>query len=142
MLHPRWPMRYRRVRRTKQKNEKAVRGRGEGRPLLSLLITLVVAGLLFLFLITIIERKLHPMVSAVAKTQISNLVTHKLEQGMAGTLSEIQYDRLITIQRDQNGAIIALTTDMGEVNRLLFRSSITLPSAPSTRPAASREGST
>ena len=113
----RWLWLRRPVRRPRG-NMKAVRDRGEGRPLLSLLITLVVAGLLFLLFMTFVQRKLHPIVSAVARTQISNMVTHQLERGMAGKLKEVQYDRLVTIQRDQNGAITALTTNMGEVNQL------------------------
>ena len=110
---------YRQVRRPGyHKVGKAVRSRGGGRPILSLLITLVVAGLLFLSFMFLIERKLHPMVSAVAKAQISNTVNHTLSVGMADDLARIKYEELVTIQRDQNGNIIALTTNMGQINSL------------------------
>lgn len=117
--HPWRRIPFRGVRKPRRHNiRKAVQGRGGGGPLLSLFITLVVAGLLFLFLMIIVEKKLQPMVSAVAKTQISNMVTHRLEQGLGGNFSEIRYEQLITIERDQSGNITALTTNMGEVNRL------------------------
>ena len=110
---------YRRVRHPEShKVGKAVRSRGEGGPILSLLITLVVAGLLFLSFMFLIQRKLHPMVSEIAQAQINNTVNHVLSQGMSDDLSRIRYEELVAIQRDQSGNIIALTTNMGQINSL------------------------
>ena len=66
----------------------------------------------------VFRHQFHPMVSAVARSRVSNLVAHRLEQEIDHQLDELSYEQLVHIQQDQRGNIVALTSNMGEINRL------------------------
>lgn len=85
-----------------------------GRRVLILLLILLTGGFFFL------RGKLWPVVQNLAQTQVRNITSDLindaiLEQIMDGN---IQYDRIVYFEKDLNGRITALKTNMAEVNRL------------------------
>ncbi|MCI8912778.1 MAG: sporulation protein YunB [Lawsonibacter sp.] len=97
--------------------------RGERRPmecrhpaLLTLAVALVVAGTI----IGVLEAKLRPMVAKIATAQAQNTMTTVVEHAISSGLVErqVSYNEFVTIQRDEGGAITALTTDMARINLL------------------------
>ncbi|MEA4932685.1 MAG: sporulation protein YunB [Lawsonibacter sp.] len=83
-------------------------------------VTLVVGLLLAGAIIGLLEARLRPIVSEAAQAQTKNSMTAVLEQAVVADLAErkISYSDLVAIQRDQNGAITSLTTDMASMNLL------------------------
>jgi sporulation protein YunB len=79
------------------------------------LIVAVVAVLLLLF-----RRRYNEPIRTLAQTQITNAtsdlindaIDHQIETG------DIHYDRIVYFEKDLNGRITALKTNMSEVNRL------------------------
>ena len=67
-----------------------------------------------------LRARLWPVVRSLARTQVTNTASDLindaiLEQIMDG---QIQYDRIVFFEKDLNGRITALKTNMAEVNRL------------------------
>ncbi len=67
-----------------------------------------------------LRQKLTPVVRSLARTQVTNTASDLindaiLEQILTG---EIQYDRMVYFEKDLQGRITALKTNMAEVNRL------------------------
>lgn len=85
-----------------------------------LVVTLAVGLLLAGGIIGLLEARLRPMVSEVAQAQAKNAMTAVLEQAVVADLARrnISYSDLVSVQRDQSGAISALTTDMASMNLL------------------------
>lgn len=84
------------------------------------LVTLIAGVLSAAALIGFIEAKLNPIVSAAAQAQAQNSITALLEQAVTDDLlqRQISYNDFVTIQRDDSGAITALTTDIAAMNLL------------------------
>jgi len=83
-----------------------------------LLFFLIAALLLWAF--AGLRARLWPVVRSLAQSQVINTASDLindaiLEQIMEG---EIQYDRIVYFEKDLNGRITALKTNMAEVNRL------------------------
>lgn len=86
------------------------------RTALLLLLIFLFLGVVFLFF----RAKFREPIYALAKTQIINAtsdlindaIDHHIESG------NIQYDRIVFFEKDLNGRITALKTNMSEVNRL------------------------
>ena len=76
---------------------------------------LVAAGL-----IGALESRLRPMVVAAAQAQTQNEMTRVVEDAIWNQLEEsgVGYADLVTIQRGEDGAITAVTTDTAALNRL------------------------
>lgn len=93
---------------------------GKRRGIPPVLVTLAVAVLVSGSIIGLLEARLRPIVAAAAQAQAQNSVTALLEQAVAQDLArrEIGYADLVQIQRDEGGAITALTTDMAKLNLL------------------------
>ncbi len=90
------------------------RKRWKGR--LAELLLLLVLGAGFL----VLRQRLGPVVRSLARTQVTNTASDLindaiLEQILTG---EIQYDRMVYFEKDLQGRITALKTNMAEVNRL------------------------
>lgn len=82
------------------------------------LLLLILMGLIWSFLG--LRSRLWPVVRSLARTQVTNTASDLindaiLEQIMDG---QIQYDRIVYFEKDLNGRITALKTNMAEVNRL------------------------
>ena len=89
--------------------------------LITLSVALVVAG----SMIALLENRLRPVVAEIAAAQAQNTMTAVVENAVTAGLAErhVSYGDFVTIQRDEGGAITALTTDMAKMN--LLRSELT-----------------
>lgn len=84
------------------------------------LITLAVALIVAASVIALLEAKLRPVVAEVAAAQAQNTMTAVVENAVTADLAarQVSYADFVTIQRDEGGAITALTTDMARMNLL------------------------
>lgn len=84
------------------------------------LLTLAVAVLVAAGIIGLLEAKLRPVVRELATTQTQNVIVAMLEQAVIQDLAQrqVDYGDLVSIQRDSDGAITALSTDMAQLNLL------------------------
>lgn len=81
--------------------------------LLVLLFLLIV--LLFLF-----RTRVFPVVRELATTRVSNEASSAINRAMVQLIDEdeVAYDRIVYLEKDVNGNISAIKTNMAEVNRL------------------------
>lgn len=93
--------------------------RGRGR-FPAALVTLVVAVALAFGGIRVLEARLRPVLENTARTQVVNQMTGVLEHAAQEALSQQPSENtsLVTIERDADGAITALTTDTSKLNSL------------------------
>ena len=84
------------------------------------LVTLAVALLVAGSIIALLENKLRPVVAEIAAAQAQNTMTAVVENAVTADLAarQVSYADFVTIQRDEGGAITALTTDMARMNLL------------------------
>jgi sporulation protein YunB len=85
------------------------------------LVVTAVLGLLFaLVLIGILELRLRPVVEQLAGHHVNNYVTKQINDALAHSLSEAgtAYGQLVCVERNEIGAITAVTSDMAQLNRL------------------------
>lgn len=82
--------------------------------LVILLLTLTVWAFLGL------RSRLWPVVRSLARTQVTNTASDLINDAILEQIMEgqIQYDRIVYFEKDLNGRITALKTNMAEVNRL------------------------
>ena len=82
---------------------------------LFLLLLSVSAGLLLLF-----RREYHVVMTSLAQTQVKNATSDLINDAIDRQISDgtIQYDRMVYFEKDLDGRITALKTNMSEVNRL------------------------
>ena len=83
---------------------------------------------LYLFLIVVLgiwafvglRSRLWPVVRSLARTQVTNRASDLINDAILEQIMEgqIQYDRIVYFEKDLNGRITALKTNMAEVNRL------------------------
>ena len=81
--------------------------------------------LLFVFLILVVlfftmRSRYRDVISDLAKTQVMNSTSDLTNDAIAKQIAEgnILYDRIVYFEKDLNGRITALKTNMSEVNRL------------------------
>lgn len=79
-----------------------------------LILALVISGFVLL------RIRLWPVVEDLAKTQVINTTSDLINDAISQQIAEgnIQYDRIVYFEKDLNGRITALKTNMSEVNRL------------------------
>ncbi len=87
------------------------------RKILGILILLVVLGTLLLILF---RTKFHGTIRSLAETQVKNSTSDLINDAIDKQIDtgNIQYDRIVYFEKDLNGKITALKTNMSEVNRL------------------------
>lgn len=87
------------------------------RKLLRFLIFLLVLGFALLVLFRI---KFHETIRSLAETQVKNSTSDLINDAIDKQIDvgNIQYDRIVYFEKDLNGKITALKTNMSEVNRL------------------------
>lgn len=85
-----------------------------------LMITLAVALLIAWGTIHVLEWKLRPAVAEIARTQVQNTMVAAIEQAVTQALvgRDVSYRDFVTIQRDDTGAITALSTRTAQMNLL------------------------
>ena len=68
----------------------------------------------------LVRLRLWPVVMELAKTQVVNTTSDLINDAISEQIAEgnIQYDRIVFFEKDLNGRITALKTNMSEVNRL------------------------
>lgn len=81
-----------------------------------IVILLLVTGVLFL----LIRKKYDDVILDLTKTQITNSTSDLINDAIAVQIAggNIAYDRIVYFEKDLNGKITALKTNIGEVNRL------------------------
>lgn len=67
-----------------------------------------------------LRSRLWPVVQNLAQTQVRNITSDLINDAILEQIVEgnIQYDRIVYFEKDLNGKITALKTNMAEVNRL------------------------
>lgn len=80
-----------------------------------LVILLLVGGLLLLF-----RHKYNQAIRNLAETQVKNTTSDLINDAIDEQIEtgNIQYDRIVYFEKDLNGRITALKTNMSEINRL------------------------
>jgi len=80
-----------------------------------LILAVLAAGTLLLF-----RDRYRDAIRELARTQVTNATSDLINDAIDGQieLGSIQYDRIVYFEKDLNGRITALKTNMSEVNRL------------------------
>lgn len=68
----------------------------------------------------LLRSRLWPVVEDLARTQVTNTTSDLINDAISRQIAQgnIQYDRIVYFEKDLNGRITALKTNMSEVNRL------------------------
>lgn len=87
------------------------------RRLIGLLIVLLLVAIVTFFLF---RYKYHSVITTLAQTQVKNATSDLINDAIEQQISNgtIQYDRMVYFEKDLEGKITALKTNMSEVNRL------------------------
>lgn len=95
-------------------------GPGPGLKIPPALLTLAVALVVAASAIALLEARLRPVVAEIAAAQARNTMTAVVENAVAADLAarQVSYGDFVAIQRDEGGAITALSTDMARMNLL------------------------
>lgn len=82
------------------------------------ILVLLLALSLALFLL--FRGKFQPVITNLAETQVKNITSDLTNDAIAKQIAEgnIAYDRIVYFEKDLNGRITALKTNIGEVNHL------------------------
>lgn len=81
---------------------------------------IIVLLALSIFLLILFRLKFNEPIRALAETQVRNTTSDLINDAIDRQIEDgrIQYDRMIYFEKDLNGKITALKTNMSEVNRL------------------------
>jgi len=79
-------------------------------------VTLLLALVLSVYFIALLELRLRPVAEQLAARQVNNRVTAELNAALSGL--QAGYDRLVEIQRGEDGSITAVTSNMEQVNHI------------------------
>ncbi len=81
---------------------------------------LLLLAVLALILLIIFRVKFYSVICDLAQTQVINSTSDLINDAVAEQIGggNIQYDRIVYFEKDLNGRITALKTNIGEVNRL------------------------
>lgn len=82
-----------------------------------ILIWLVV--LFFVFLIVFILSNVTKVLKSIAEASMRSITTVAVNDAIYYTLSDrVRYEDLVTVERDENGAILAITSNAFQINRI------------------------
>lgn len=86
------------------------------RTLRILFTVLLIVGVLFLLL----RKKYDDVIVELTKTQVTNATSDLINDAIAAQIAsgKVEYDRIVFFEKDLNGKITALKTNIGEVNKL------------------------
>ena len=84
------------------------------------LIRLSLIALIVLAVLGLLRSRLYPVIRSLAETQVKNTASDLINDAIAEQIAagNIQYDRIVYFEKDLNGRITALKTNIGEINRL------------------------
>ena len=85
-----------------------------------ILIRLLLFVLLVLVSLALLRSRIYPVLRSLAETQVKNTASDLINDAIAEQIAmgNIQYDRIVYVEKDLNGRITALKTNIGEINRL------------------------
>lgn len=85
-----------------------------------LLRIIIITLIVFIILLLIFRIKYNDAILSLAKTQVSNATSDLINDAIDQQIEDgnIQYDRMVYFEKDLDGRITALKTNMSEVNRL------------------------
>ena len=91
-----------------------------GRRFRIFLIRVCLVLLLILVGIALIRGRVYPVFRSLAQTHVKNTASDLINDAIAEQIEagNIQYDRIVYFEKDLNGRITALKTNIGEINRL------------------------
>jgi sporulation protein YunB len=80
----------------------------------------IIAGIICILLLILFRIKFHDTIRSLAETQVKNTTSDLINDAIDKQIDvgNIQYDRIVYFEKDLNGKITALKTNMSEVNRL------------------------
>ncbi len=80
----------------------------------------LILSLLAIALMLVFRSKYHTAICSLAQTQIKNATSDLINDAIDLQIEEgnVQYDRIVYFEKDLNGRITALKTNISEVNRL------------------------
>lgn len=81
---------------------------------------LIICLIVFSILLLLFREKYGTVITSLAETQIKNTTSDLINDAIAKQIANgnIQYDRIVFFEKDLDGRITALKTNMSEVNRL------------------------
>ena len=81
---------------------------------------LILALIVTIIAFCLFRHKYHSVITALAQTQVKNATSDLINDAIDQQISNgtIQYDRMVYFEKDLEGKITALKTNMSEVNRL------------------------
>lgn len=84
------------------------------------LIRLLLAFLIALVAFALLRSRVYPVFRSLAETQVKNTASDLINDAIAEQIAagNIQYDRIVYFEKDLDGRITALKTNIGEINRL------------------------
>ena len=90
------------------------------RALRRILCLTAVLSLLAVAVLLVLRTKYRKVLTELAQTQVKNVTSDLINDAVDREIAEgtIQYDRLVYFEKDLEGRITALKTNMGEINRL------------------------
>ena len=85
-----------------------------------LLIRLLLLAFIILVTLALLRSRVYPVLRSLAETQVKNTASDLINDAIAEQIAtgNIQYDRIVYFEKDLNGRITALKTNIGEINRL------------------------
>jgi sporulation protein YunB len=85
-----------------------------------LILTILVLSVISIGLLLLFRQEYHTVMTSLAQTQVKNATSDLINDAIEQQISSgtIQYDRMVYFEKDLNGRITALKTNMSEVNRL------------------------
>ena len=84
------------------------------------LIRLSLLILAALTVFAVLRSRYYPVIRNLAETQVKNTASDLINDAIAKQIAQgaIQYDRIVYFEKDLDGRITALKTNIGEINRL------------------------
>jgi sporulation protein YunB len=94
--------------------------RGGGRMIKRLWILLLLFCGIFIGGVLLFRHQYHAVMTALAQTQVKNVTSDLINDAIDSQIRSgiVRYDRMVYFEKDLNGRITALKTNMSEVNRL------------------------
>ena len=73
-----------------------------------------------LTVLAVLRSRYYPVIRNLAETQVKNTASDLINDAIAKQIAQgtIQYDRIVYFEKDLDGRITALKTNIGEINRL------------------------
>ena len=85
-----------------------------------ILIWFLLCAVVLMIVFALLRSRYYPVIRSLAETQVKNTASDLINDAIAEQIAagNIQYDRIVYFEKDLNGRITALKTNIGEINRL------------------------